>query len=598
MAEYPLVTQMQGPSIDVSLFPDAMAKGAYVGNAVKTPLQAVAEGVTQGINSYQDVQAKQAQIDQAPARQKILEQQAREAELNNQMKEVQAEATVLNKDRIIDNQSAKLEDETLKLNQDKKLREDTDLFHNEWQNTDNPLDKKKLLFGGQYSNVFANDPKAFKQAGSEVYQYMTPGEQASFNAGMLKSAASSKYDQDAQKWQIQSQHTRSNLQADPDYLYSVNAAGLTPEDGESQLVYKQHGSVQVDPTTRKVKLGKGGWAYNAPGSYDAKDSTWDVFTKDGTLIKEGASAESGKAFNANTQAQNYVNGTYKKRAIGAIDARFQGQLSKPPSQEAGMQQGPAPQQALTKEQELNTPSLSGKKQAAPTAAQVNEAAAKPKEVSPKMQSLGFIRDISVVSKGQPVLVNNDDAYEVARATVGVSKDNFVKLKPDFKKIFSVLELPKTSIFGGRTIEHAKELVTAKNSISDKMASLAYQTTPALKETYNQKAVEDHNASAEFLKQYIKNPTQMISPSDVVHGKASLSAMFGQATWDAKDLAALTPVGSPEELYRIKNVGMYDKVVDGIVGEFDRKVTVDKRSALKNKATPNAMLEIINQESQK
>lgn len=77
-----------GPVIPISLFPDAMRAGASVGNSVKTPLQAVAEGFTTGVKNYQDYVQNEQQIDINQAkleaipldmeikRQEILHQQA------------------------------------------------------------------------------------------------------------------------------------------------------------------------------------------------------------------------------------------------------------------------------------------------------------------------------------------------------------------------------------------------------------------------------------------------------------------------------------------------------------------------------------------
>lgn len=601
MAEYPIFSQPQGPQIDVSLFPDAMRAGAQVGNMVKTPLQAVAEGISQGIQNYQTTALKQAQVENIPVEQEIKRQQMEQEQLQTQMQQVQTQAAVLNQSKIIDNQAAQLDDSTAKLRQDKQLRDDTEAVKSTWNQTDNPLDKKKILFSGQYADVFANNDKLYRQFGTDVYQFMTPQEQRAFDAGLQKRAISNAYDSDLQKWQIESQHTKSTLYSDPDFVNATDAAGMTPEQAEGQLIYKQHGSVAVDPNTRKVQLGKSGWVYNKPGSYDPKDSTWDVFTPDGRLVKEGASSDSGKAFNLNRRAQNYVNGNYRQQALSQVDARMQ-PLAGGPAQQSPQQQVQPRQQPAPVNNELHVPTLSGSKQAPMTPEQTATAtkeAAVLKIVDPKIQNLGYIRDINVVSKGVPVLANNPDAYEVARVTVGVNKDNFKEIRPEFKTIFSALELPKTGYLGRRSVENEQQIWSAKQQISNKLSDLEFKHDPGLKETYNDAAVEDHNARADFWKQFIKSPSALVPrPMDVLQGNASLSSFLDPMGSTKNILADMVPVNTPEELYRLKNVGKHDEVVNRIVDEFDRKIIIDKRSALKNKATPQAMLEILNEETPK
>lgn len=83
---YSSIVPTNGPVVPISLFPEAMQAGAAVGNATKTPVQALAEGVTKGIANYQEFQINQAKIDEIPLdmeikRQTLLNEQAR-LELN------------------------------------------------------------------------------------------------------------------------------------------------------------------------------------------------------------------------------------------------------------------------------------------------------------------------------------------------------------------------------------------------------------------------------------------------------------------------------------------------------------------------------------
>lgn len=61
MAE-PSLLYAKEPNVPIQLFPEAMQTGAAVGNAVKTPLQALAEGATNAISGYQNTEFNAAKI--------------------------------------------------------------------------------------------------------------------------------------------------------------------------------------------------------------------------------------------------------------------------------------------------------------------------------------------------------------------------------------------------------------------------------------------------------------------------------------------------------------------------------------------------------
>lgn len=75
---YSIFSQPRGPDINVSLFPEAMKTGAAVGNLVKSPLEAIAEGITQGVQSYQNIEMNEEKIKGAE-----LENKRREIEVEN-----------------------------------------------------------------------------------------------------------------------------------------------------------------------------------------------------------------------------------------------------------------------------------------------------------------------------------------------------------------------------------------------------------------------------------------------------------------------------------------------------------------------------------
>lgn len=120
MAEYGSIqgSQLQGPQIAISLFPDAMRAGADVGNSVKTPLQGIAEGVTGGLKQYntqveagQEQQIRQAQIDQIPFENEIKLQQLENQRAVTSINQRKAELAALTFENNSKAEAAKAENE-------------------------------------------------------------------------------------------------------------------------------------------------------------------------------------------------------------------------------------------------------------------------------------------------------------------------------------------------------------------------------------------------------------------------------------------------------------------------------------------------------
>lgn len=107
---YSSIVPTNGPAIPVSLFPDAMQAGAAVGNATKTPVQALAEGVTKGISNYQEFQINQAKIDEIPLDMEIKRQTLMNEQARLELNQAQLEASKTN-------QALKLEVERSELEQ-------------------------------------------------------------------------------------------------------------------------------------------------------------------------------------------------------------------------------------------------------------------------------------------------------------------------------------------------------------------------------------------------------------------------------------------------------------------------------------------------
>lgn len=98
-----IFSQPQGPRIDTSLFPQAAAQGAEVGQSIGTPLSNAIEGGIKGFEigqqfrqretqiaeAQRDIQIKDQQIKEIPLRQEILELQKEAARLQNQQTEIQ-----------------------------------------------------------------------------------------------------------------------------------------------------------------------------------------------------------------------------------------------------------------------------------------------------------------------------------------------------------------------------------------------------------------------------------------------------------------------------------------------------------------------------
>ena len=106
MSDYYIFSQAQGPTIDTDLLSRAVVSGVNAGNAQKTTVQAIAEGITGGITTgvetysrIQDIQIKQQQIDQAPLELQIKEQQLKNEQLKREIQQLELKTKLLNEEQ-------------------------------------------------------------------------------------------------------------------------------------------------------------------------------------------------------------------------------------------------------------------------------------------------------------------------------------------------------------------------------------------------------------------------------------------------------------------------------------------------------------------
>lgn len=186
-------TQPQGPNIDINLYPNAASAGINAGNAQKTPLQQVVQGIGAGLDlygKYQGIQEqnlnleiKQNQVDQLPIQNQIQIAQAQNAETVAQINTLKLD--VETKNHQLQLEAAKSELEAAKAKTDEEFQNITQKKQFEEQfNSMDPENQVGMIFSGEYNSVFSKYPEVYKRALGTAYRAMTPEQRESAAASL------------------------------------------------------------------------------------------------------------------------------------------------------------------------------------------------------------------------------------------------------------------------------------------------------------------------------------------------------------------------------------------------------------------------------
>lgn len=171
----PIFSQPQGPVVPISLFGQAATAGTNVGNAIPTTTTAIIQGATEGfqkglniIEQTQQIAQRQNQIEMQPIENQIRQEYAKSLELRNQVDTLKAQNAVELNSLQLEETKATLQDNIEQLQQRKLVRDQSAAFSAQYSQADGNT-KAQLLFGGQFDNLFAANPKLYEQSLRNLY---------------------------------------------------------------------------------------------------------------------------------------------------------------------------------------------------------------------------------------------------------------------------------------------------------------------------------------------------------------------------------------------------------------------------------------------
>lgn len=246
--------QGQQPNIDISLFGDASSQGIQAGNAQKTPTQAVIQGLTQGVETgqqiganYQTAQIRQNQIDQLPAANKIQNEEAAQQEIATKRQNIYLNNEASNAQLKTTADAAKLQDETVQSNTQSEQTQKITELSNQFPTMSAQQQVEAL---SQNSDIFAKEPKLFDQFVGQSYAAgnLTPDQYQTFQGISEKRKAGTAFDLAAQK-------SYQNFLTAKDALFKNDMTGemqQTTGQHDEDLLYNNtrlvdHDSIRADP---------------------------------------------------------------------------------------------------------------------------------------------------------------------------------------------------------------------------------------------------------------------------------------------------------------------------------------------------------------
>lgn len=574
-----MADQLQGPNVSVTLFPDAMRAGAEVGNAVKTPLQAIAEGITAGVKNYEAVQTtdlaqeqtrleneyKKTQIEAAPIELELKRQQAEAYRLKVEEDKLKQEEALKTQQDALDAKKAELENKKVKFSQDTELRNKKQDLTDRWDNASGDLERKELLFGrgpnGNYNDVFAANPNLYRQYGATIAGSFNEAERSQFDTTVKTKAIGDVYDKLKKDYEPKAQIAESELMNNDEYKDALTSSGTTPSES-MQWKAVPAGTYEVGEDG-KMKFGKDGKPVTKP--VDTAVKNFDFFDPTGKRVAANASKDFAKAFNTHKNIQNILHDVYKKRDIenatkgqptsfqeldAALDAKKKSSsIGQPtPSVTPTPTEGTAPP---TKEEIAQTEKES-------------QYTVKPLRSS-QASALVFSTDTKT-PKGGFNFATNPSAYKTAQTIIGLPEKQFTSVKPQVQAILQTLEEPKKGWFGGFSEEQNDTLVNAKQSITARMAKIDFEGNEAVRKEYTPLAVEQHNADVQAFRNALMG-----------HAVPLAGNLAVEYYLKNRDFQTMIKVSTPEELFHVRNQKKYDSAVQGMILAFNSKAEAHRKA---------------------
>lgn len=574
--DFNFFTPQPTPNIPVNLYADAATAGIKAGKELPTTTTAIIEGAQKGIETgldltakYQQNQIRQNEIDQQPVQNQIQQEKLIQMQLKNEVDSLDADVRRDTQDLELYHQREKLMAESSELRSKRELIEQKDSFFEQFSNAD-PQTRKEMVTSGQYAQVFASDPKVYKQALTNVWGTLSEQERQSADRTYKRVSVMDKFDKEALKRAPKFNAAESELNMDG----AVQEASAKTKIPIEEIPYK----IQEVPTGKyltndngEIELENGKLKVNPEYSVAtaAKGVDWRIGNK---IVAVGVSSESKKRVHNYIVEDSYRNNTFKNEALKKIDDDEQAQLKKQSQQTNPIStidsfSASAPPVSSNVTNLNNTPNQSIEEQLTPKAPSSN------------ISKIQDIRNIKVQGpKGDITLSKNPQAYSTARNILGVSVPQFDRIKQPVKNLFTYTEskTADSSLVKDIAEEELEDVAAeSKREISNYLSAEEFKYLPESVKSreYGEGAVQQHNAQVASTRRFINENRPLSIPS-----KTSLSN--------------LTEVNTPEELYTLKRRSYYDNLLNRMVSEYSARLTEAKKAKAKRDMLSSSITKVL------
>lgn len=352
-AGYDIFTNIQGPSVPVSLYGDAATAGINAGNALPTTATAIIQGGLKGVQQGQEIVATEQQneiranqIEQIPV-QNARQKAALDADLTaNRINAVKANIVEQNADAMQQEQLAQLNYQKQAFEEKSRSATAYADYTKEISSLD-PVSFKDNVLSGKYDAVYADNPKAYNKALQDMYLNQTknglaqdPVTLGAIGTLLKKSNAISSLDKLAeQNRQAAAQNEALVLQSTLTDNLSSKLDG-DPRDFPNQVKIAQQGKYIQDPTTHAImKNDDGSYVENTPanralykvnqGEYDPKSSAFFAYNPTtGEILSDNVSPDDAKLYSAAVKFNKLMSGQTARSTAESIQSDFRNALSK------------------------------------------------------------------------------------------------------------------------------------------------------------------------------------------------------------------------------------------------------------------------------
>lgn len=555
-------SQPQGPNIDINLYPNAASAGINAGNAQKTPLQQVQQGISTGlqtIGQFQQIQdnaltleIKQNQVDQLPVINEMREEQLKAQQTANQINDLKLQIDTETQSQALEAQKEALLNQAAKAKSERELRNRKDQFTKTFASLD-PLAQKNLIMSGEYSDVFAASPNTFSQAVQIVSPYMTPEERSTFGALSKKASTAQAIEQEAAKRQETFRQVQQGLNDDFYITQAADAANLLPED----VPYK----VRRVPSGFYEDTAEG--LIEVPGFRPEDAGGREDYIIGNKIVARGVPKETTQLMNKYKNERAWQDGTYRQRALSAIDR----EVSRTESVKAAREQTGGAAYAPEKTATPSSEELYG-------------------PVKPNPAAVGNVNQVIIrTPSGEINLAENKAVYNNVQKALGLPTKYFEQIKPDVKEILSIAEQgpqPETAKLGD-----TDSLSAAIDRVSTFSAGAAYDTNPTVQARYTPQMVEEHNKQVQQFTKALSGPNGGLK-------LLSLEALYSPKGIKGQDISQMIEVGTPKELYIIRNAATYRDTMNRIITAYQEHIRSTKIAMLKSASIQPALLQQLSQ----